>query len=98
MSTPNTEIQIIQRTEKFVAAKTHLPYGKERTSEVYMLAQLNADTAVDNESARFYRSPLLARTAFLDLQAGVPFDKLGNSFNGRSKGEMIAFLDKNHVG
>lgn len=88
-------VRVLFQTDTLVAGRTVLQHGKDKTaaqSDVYVLI----DTT--NDIRRYYLSSVIARAAQREITENkATFQTLSTNFNGRSLGDMVAFLEKNHV-
>lgn len=88
-------VRVLFQNDTLVAGCTVLKHGKGKTeaeSDVYVLI----DTV--NDIRRYYLGSVIARAAQREITENkATFQTLSTNFNGRSLGEMVAFLEKNHV-
>jgi len=78
-------------SDRALLAKTTLPVGGI-PQDVRFVARVGEDKTADYDNARYYASPLIARTAFEDLTKGVDPNP---NFQGRTRDELQTFLSAN---
>lgn len=84
-------VNVLKQSDKNVLVETSMVV-KGVTESLLAVTTLDADSAPDLDTARYYVSPTIANVAMADISSGAD---LLTTFQGRTKAEMVDFLGKN---